>query len=95
VPTTARKAGGLVKRILADIDRLLQPGFDPLTAANLAFTLAATDYALRAVIVPFIAAPCNPHIRCGAASRASSPLDKKIDLNADTAHHAMNSTAAL
>lgn len=41
-----------VKRILADIDELLQPiAFDPLTA-TFTFTLAATDYALRAVVVP-------------------------------------------
>lgn len=57
VPTTrAEDLAAPVKRILADIDVLLQPAeFDPLTA-TLTFTLAATDYALRAVVVPFIAA---------------------------------------
>lgn len=57
VPTIrAETLAGPVKRILADIDMLLQPtGFDPLSA-SLTFTLAATDYALRAVVVPFIAA---------------------------------------
>ena len=57
VPTTrAEELAAPVKRILADIDVLLQPvSFDPITA-NLTFTLAATDYALRAVVVPFIAA---------------------------------------
>jgi len=57
VPTTrAEELAVPVKRILADIDVLLQPvSFDPITA-NLTFTLAATDYALRAVVVPFIAA---------------------------------------
>ena len=57
VPTTRAEAlAAPIKRILADIDVLLQPvSFDPL-AANLTFTLAATDYALRAVVVPFIAA---------------------------------------
>lgn len=57
VPTTrAEELAAPVKRILADIDVLLQPAeFDPLTA-TLTFTLAATDYALRAVVVPFIAA---------------------------------------
>lgn len=56
VPTTrAEELAAPVKRILADIDVLLQPvSFDPITA-NLTFTLAATDYALRAVVVPFIA----------------------------------------
>ena len=57
VPTTrAEELAAPVKRILADINVLLQPvAFDPLTA-NLTFTIAATDYALRAVVVPFIAA---------------------------------------
>lgn len=57
VPTTRAEAlAAPVKRILADIDVLLQPvAFDPNTA-RLTFTLAATDYALRAVVVPFIAA---------------------------------------
>lgn len=57
VPTTRAEAlAAPIKRILADIDVLLQPAeFDPLTA-TLTFTLAATDYALRAVVVPFIAA---------------------------------------
>ncbi|AUU83422.1 MULTISPECIES: LysR family transcriptional regulator [Leclercia] len=57
VPTTrAEELAAPVKRILADIDVLLQPtGFDPLSA-SMTFTVAATDYALRAVMVPFIAA---------------------------------------
>lgn len=57
VPTTRAEAlAAPVKRILADIDVLLQPTeFDPLSA-SLTFTVAATDYALRAVVVPFIAA---------------------------------------
>ncbi|ELW1647920.1 LysR family transcriptional regulator [Enterobacter oligotrophicus] len=57
VPTLRAEAlAAPVKRILADIDVLLQPvTFEP-GSANLTFTLAATDYALRAVIVPFIAA---------------------------------------
>lgn len=57
VPTTRAEAlAAPVKRILADIDVLLQPvAFAPNTA-RLTFTLAATDYALRAVVVPFIAA---------------------------------------
>lgn len=57
VPTTRAEAlAAPVKRILADIDVLLQPtDFDP-RRASLTFTVAATDYALRAVMVPFIAA---------------------------------------
>ncbi|MEB6381099.1 LysR family transcriptional regulator [Leclercia adecarboxylata] len=57
VPTTrAEELAAPVKRILAEIDVLLQPvEFSPSTA-ELIFTVAATDYALRAVIVPFLAA---------------------------------------
>lgn len=57
VPTLrAQQLAPAVKQILSDINALLQPAqFDPLTAA-LTFTLAATDYALKAVVVPFIAA---------------------------------------
>ncbi len=57
VPTLrAREMAAPIKQILSDIDILLKPAqFDPLTAV-LTFTVAATDYALKAVIVPFIAA---------------------------------------
>ena len=57
VPTLrARAMAAPIKQILSDIDILLKPAqFDPLTE-TLTFTVAATDYALKAVIVPFIAA---------------------------------------
>ena len=45
-----------LKQVIAEIDVLLQPPvFDPANA-RLTFTLAATDYALRAVVQPFLAA---------------------------------------
>jgi len=45
-----------VKTILAEVTELLQPkAFDPATA-EMTIRIAATDYALRAVIVPFMAA---------------------------------------
>lgn len=45
-----------VKTILTDVSELLQPKqFDPATA-QMTINIAATDYALRAVVVPFIAA---------------------------------------
>ncbi|QEU01909.1 LysR family transcriptional regulator [Pseudomonas oryzihabitans] len=45
-----------LKQVIAEIDVLLQPPvFDPANA-RLTFTLAATDYALRAVGLPFLAA---------------------------------------
>ncbi|MBB1202318.1 LysR family transcriptional regulator [Enterobacteriaceae bacterium 89] len=57
VPTLRAQAlAAPVKQVLADIDTLLQPeSFDPQTAA-LTWTIAATDYALKAVVVPFMAA---------------------------------------
>lgn len=57
VPTLrARAMAAPIKQILSDINILLKPAqFDPLTE-TLTFTVAATDYALKAVIVPFIAA---------------------------------------
>ena len=45
-----------VKQLLSDIEQLLQPAhFDP-RSAELTLRLAATDYALSAVVVPFLAA---------------------------------------
>ena len=66
VPTSRAQAlAAPIKQVLADIDALLTPTqFDPQTA-DFTFTLAATDYALKAVLVPFIAAlkPQAPGIR--------------------------------
>jgi DNA-binding transcriptional LysR family regulator len=45
-----------VKQVLSDIDALLQPStFDPSTA-SLTLSIAATDYALHAIAVPYLAA---------------------------------------
>ncbi|WP_158784974.1 LysR family transcriptional regulator [Pantoea sp. BAV 3049] len=56
VPTSrALELAAPVKQILSDMDALLQPkAFDP-ASAELTLTIAATDYALKAVVVPFIA----------------------------------------
>jgi len=44
-----------VKQVLNDIEALLQPpAFDP-ASASATFRIAATDYALRAIAVPFLA----------------------------------------
>lgn len=54
-----------IKRVLADVQALLQPtSFDP-AQAEFTLALAATDYALRAVVLPFVAAlrPLAPGIR--------------------------------
>jgi transcriptional regulator, LysR family len=94
VPTTrAEDLAAPVKRILADIDVLLQPvAFDPADA-DLTLTLAATDYALRAVVVPFIAAlkVQAPNIRVRVVpvepERLVSQLEQgKIDLALLTPH---------
>lgn len=57
VPTLrALELGGPVKQILTEISILLKPvDFDPVRA-ELTYTLAATDYALRAVIAPLMLA---------------------------------------
>lgn len=57
IPT--RRALELVaplKQVLGEIESLLQPAsFDP-ASATLTFTIAATDYAQRAVVLPFLSA---------------------------------------
>lgn len=57
VPTSrASELASPIKQILSDISVLLQPAsFDPLTA-ELVYTLVATDYALKAVAIPLMAA---------------------------------------
>ncbi len=66
VPTLRAQAlASPVKQLLTDAEALLQPAvFEPLNA-DFTWTIAATDYALKAVIVPFIAAlkPLAPGIR--------------------------------
>ncbi|MBA7930927.1 LysR family transcriptional regulator [Klebsiella sp. RHBSTW-00215] len=66
VPTLRAQAlASPVKQLLTDAEALLQPAvFEPLNA-YFTWTIAATDYALKAVIVPFIAAlkPLAPGIR--------------------------------
>ncbi|MDG2514844.1 LysR family transcriptional regulator [Sphingobium sp. WW5] len=61
-----------LKQILANVEALLRPAaFDPATA-SLTLTLAATDYALQAVVVPFVMKLCRyaPGIRV-----ATRPID--------------------
>ncbi|WP_417066643.1 LysR family transcriptional regulator [Niveibacterium terrae] len=57
VPTQrALELAGPLKQILGEIDALLQPTvFDPV-AASFTLSVAATDYALSAVAVPFLSA---------------------------------------
>ncbi|MDE1179401.1 LysR family transcriptional regulator [Paraburkholderia sp.] len=57
VPTArALELEGPLKQILADVESMLQPpSFDP-AVADMTLTIAATDYALQAVVVPFLSA---------------------------------------
>ena len=75
VPTQrALELSAPLKQVISQIGALLQPpSFDPLTA-NITFTIAATDYALRAVALPFLSALKQqaPHIRI-----ALVPVDDK------------------
>ncbi len=66
VPTQrALELSAPLKQVMSEISALLQPQvFAPLSA-RLTFTIAATDYALRAIAVPFLSALKQqaPHIR--------------------------------
>lgn len=81
-PTSrALDLAGPVKRILADIDAALQPvAFDPATAA-FTVTLSATDYALRAVVVPFVAAlrPVAPLVRVAVVQAQGPELLDRLE----------------
>ena len=57
VPTLrALELAGPVKQLLGDVEAMLRPPvFDPATA-SVTLTIASTDYALRAVVVPFLSA---------------------------------------
>ncbi|MEW5289344.1 MULTISPECIES: LysR family transcriptional regulator [Erwinia] len=56
VPTPrALELAAPVKQILSDMDALLQPRVFEPENASMTLTIAATDYALKAVVVPFIA----------------------------------------
>ena len=75
VPTQrALELSAPLKQVIGEIGALLQPAtFDP-SVAQLTFTIAATDYALRAIAVPFLSALKQqaPHIRV-----ALVPVDDK------------------
>ncbi len=73
-----------VKTILAEVAELLQPkAFDPATA-EMTVRIAATDYALRAVIVPFMAALRRqaPGIRVAVTPVSSQPLTAQFERGA-------------
>ena len=82
VPTQrALDLGMPVKQVLAEIDALLQPpSFNPATA-QLTFSIAATDYALRAVAVPFLSALKRhaPRVRVSLVPVESGQLQNQLE----------------
>lgn len=70
-----------VKRILAEIEAVLQPQmFEPATA-QFTVTLSATDYALRAVVMPLVAAlrPLAPQVRVAVIQAQGPELLERME----------------
>jgi len=82
VPTLrAQQLATPVKRLISDLEALLQPeAFDPATSTMLV-TVAATDYALQAVVVPFLSALRKqaPHIRVAVRPVDLSDLPTQLE----------------
>lgn len=82
VPTErALTLAGPIKQVLADINRLLQPvHFEPQTA-QMTYTIAATDYALKAVVVPLMAELKKqaPSIRVAVISVNNESLSRQME----------------
>ena len=70
-----------IKQVLADINLLLQPiHFEPQTA-KMTYTIAATDYALKAVIVPLMAELKKqaPGVRVAVISVNQDSLSRQME----------------
>jgi len=70
-----------VKRLLEEINQLLQAEtFDPATATN-TFTIAATDYALQAIIVPFMSLLRQqaPHVRLSVRAIEDERIQTQLE----------------
>lgn len=82
VPTLrALELAAPVKQILSEAEALLQPrAFDP-AQAQMTVTLAATDYALKAVVAPLIARlrPLAPGIRVAVVSVEEARLPGQLE----------------
>ncbi|PEI02891.1 transcriptional regulator [Pantoea agglomerans] len=81
VPTLrAIELSAPLKQILTDIAIMLEPiEFEPLTA-EMTYTIAATDYALKVIIIPLIAAlkQLAPHINVAVRSLDSGRLYQQL-----------------
>jgi DNA-binding transcriptional LysR family regulator len=82
VPTLrAEQLATPVKHILADIQALLQPqAFDP-SNASMTINIASTDYALRAVVLPFLRLLRQqaPNIRVAVQSADNHTIDARLE----------------
>lgn len=82
VPTMrAQQLAVPVKQLLADMEAMLRPpAFDPATASR-TVTIAATDYALKAVVVPFLHVLRRqaPYIRAAVKPVDARDLDAQLD----------------
>ncbi|PTT97673.1 transcriptional regulator, partial [Pseudomonas sp. HMWF031] len=82
VPTLrAEQLAMPVKQLLANVEGMLQPqAFDPLTA-NMIVKLASTDYALRAIVVPFLSAlrQLAPNIRVSVLPIDNQGIQLQLD----------------
>lgn len=70
-----------VKQVLSEVAALLQPqDFEP-GSATLTFTIAATDYALRAIAVPFLSAlkRLAPHMRVALVPVEDQKLQTQLE----------------
>jgi len=82
VPTLrAQQLASPVKQLLSDIEAILQPqAFEP-ASASMTVTIASTDYALRAVVVPFLSALRQqaPNIRVAVQPVDNQALAGQMD----------------
>lgn len=70
-----------IKQVLAEIQQILTPQvFDP-ASADFTLSVAATDYALRAVVVPFVTAlrPLAPGIRVAVLQLEESSVAERME----------------
>ncbi|MDA8446876.1 LysR family transcriptional regulator [Paracidovorax valerianellae] len=77
----AQELAGPVKDLLGSVEALLQPSaFDPATA-TMTLTIAATDYALQAVVVPFLGRlrRCAPHMRVAVVPAQHLPVQDRLE----------------
>lgn len=82
VPTArAEQLAAPVKQLLGDVEAMLRPAaFEP-AHASLTLTVASTDYALRAVVVPWLSAMRRraPNIRVAVQPVDHQVLDAQLD----------------